>query len=70
MSETKKPNRDPRITQSPIYKFAAEVNRDLATQFAESPKLVLSAAVLAFERLDVETQVALLADTRITLAKS
>jgi hypothetical protein len=47
-----------------ILSVGATVNRDLAEKLCESPKLVLTAAVLAFELLDSETQVAMIVKAR------
>lgn len=50
--------------------FAAQINRELAVALTTSPKVVLAAAVLAFELLDPSIQVDMVNKARVRALES
>jgi CRISPR/Cas system-associated protein Cas10 (large subunit of type III CRISPR-Cas system) len=47
-----------------IFRFAAKLNRQFAHRVTENPKVTLSAAVVAFSRLDPQVQLELIGRAR------
>jgi hypothetical protein len=64
LPETRVIPRNGQVTAQ-ILQFAARKNRDLAAALAESPRVTLSAAVLAFELLEPSIQVEMIAKARV-----
>ncbi len=63
MPHTDTPKRNQSTVQ--VCRFAYDLNRKAAAALIESPKVTVSAALLAFSKLDAQTQADLCKEARV-----
>lgn len=64
-TKSKKSPRPEGQTTGQLFDFAANIGRDIAKKLAESPKVVMSAALMGFNELPAETQIALITSAKV-----